>query len=85
MEEVEGRLYRPGSHVQSEEGDAVLAGAAGVAVDALLLELESPEPEPEPELVESEPDLLESDDELESLDEAVLDDDFDFPPRLSVL
>ena len=75
MEEVEGRLYRPGLRVQSEDG-AVLAGAAGAAVVVVLLEAES-----------EELGLLDSDDVPDSPDEVVLDEveDFDLPPRLSVL
>jgi hypothetical protein len=76
LEEVEGRLYRPGLRVQSDD-DAVLAGAAGAGVVVVLLEPES-----------EEFDLLDSDDVPDSPDEVVLDDeveDFDLPPRLSVL
>jgi hypothetical protein len=88
LEEVEGRLYRRRSCVQSEEV-AVLAGVVGVAFDVELLALDSLEPDLlESDLLESdllESDLLESDEEPESLDDVVADDDFDLPPRLSVL
>ena len=83
LEEVEGRLYRLASDVQSEELVVFAGAAAGVVDDVFVLELESLD------LVESL-DLLESLDpeslDPESLDDEVLDDeDFDLPPRLSVL
>ena len=76
LEEVEGRLYRPDSAVQSDEV-AVLVGAEGAAAGVVLLLV--------PESLEF--DLLESDDDPESVDDVVLvdDEDFDLPPRLSVL
>ena len=77
MEEVEGRLYRPVSRDQSDEL-AAFDGAGGVAVDVELLDPESPEPEPEL-------DFDESLDDPESLVAVLDEDDFDFPPRLSVL
>ena len=88
MEEVEGRLYRPRSTVQSEE-DAALAGVDDAAAgDAVLDPDLDPDLEPEsldlPESLDVDVSDDDDDDAAVSLDGVVLDD-FDLPPRLSVL
>ena len=89
LEEVEGRLYRPCSVVQSEV-EAVLDGVDDDAAGALDLEPESDLPESDLpaslDLPES-PDLLSDEDDDDDDDESavVVVVDFDFPLRLSVL
>jgi hypothetical protein len=87
LEEVEGRLYRPCSVVQSEVEAVFLDGVADDAAGLLELEPESDFPEsadfPESLDFPASPDLLSDDDDGESVVVVVVD--FDFPLRLSVL
>lgn len=84
MEEVEGRLYRPGSVLQSEVEaflEDVDDDVTGVLVLVAELEPESPDV---PDVPES-PDLLSDDDDDDGESVVVVVVDFDFPLRLSVL
>ena len=81
-----GRLYRRCYRFQSEL-ELVLAGTGGFAAGVVevvpeSLDFDAPFDDDESDDDESDEDEAPDDD---SVEDAAVDDDFDFPPRLSVL